>query len=232
MNWFEQCAAVIPCLNEARTIAAIVQAVRLQVRTVIVVDDGSSDATAHLAREAGAIVLSHKAPQGKGASLREGWKHARNLGCAWVLTLDGDGQHLPADIPAFFKSAEAGAAALVIGNRMATPREIPAVRRWVNRWMSSRLSAIAGQDLPDTQCGFRLVCLDALGRIPLSANHYETESEQVLAFATAGERIAFVPITVIYNGEKSKIRPGQDTVRWFRWLAQWKRNKGHPDRQS
>src|SRR5438477_9798330 len=102
MNWPSTCAAIIPCLNEQETIASLVCAVRLHLPTVIVVDDGSVDQTAALAAGAGALVLRHDSSRGKGAALQTGWRHARQQRFQWALTLDGDGQHSPEDIPAFF----------------------------------------------------------------------------------------------------------------------------------
>lgn len=221
MNWTAECAAVVPCLNEARAIGPLVRSIRHHLPVVIVVDDGSTDDTAAEARAAGADVLRHDAPRGKGASLRAGWAEARRRGFQWALALDGDGQHAPEDIPAFFAAAETRGATLVVGNRMGGAEAMPAVRRFVNRWMSARLSRVAGRDFPDSQCGFRLVRLDALGRVPLAATRFEIESEQLLAFAAAGEPIAFVPIRVIYRQERSKIHPLRDTWRWFRWLCRW-----------
>lgn len=121
MNWSECCAAVIPCLNEGSTIGRVVREVRTHLPTVIVVDDGSVDDTGSRARAAGADVMRHAAPQGKGAALCAGFVAARDEGFEWVLCLDGDGQHAAADIPAFLACAERTGAALVVGNRMAQP---------------------------------------------------------------------------------------------------------------
>jgi hypothetical protein len=129
----------------------------------------------------------------------------------------GDGLHLATDIPQFFECAVATRAKLVIGNRMTEPRSMPCLRRFVNRWMSKRLSSRAGTALPDSQCGFRLVNLDAWSQLQLCTSHFEIESELVLAFARAGMRIEFVPIQVIYKNEQSKIHPIRDTIRWFQW---------------
>ena len=218
MDWPAQCAVVIPCLNEAAAIETLVRQVREQLPTVIVVDDGSTDATGEQAARAGAEVLRHDQPQGKGAALQDGLKRARERGFAWAMTLDGDGQHSPEDIPAFLQSATNTGAALVIGNRMADARRMPWLRRQVNRWMSRRLSRLAGQALPDTQCGFRLFKLDAWSQLPIATRHFEIESEMLLAFIGAGHVVEFIPIQVIYKTEQSKIHPWRDTVRWFRWL--------------
>ncbi len=221
VNWATECAAVVPCLNEARAIGALVQGTKQFLPNVIVVDDGSTDETSHQARTAGAEVLRHETPRGKGNSLRAGWELAHQRGFTWALALDGDGQHAPEDIPTFLARAERGDTSLIIGDRMSQQREMPAVRRFVNRWMSRKLSRVARQNFPDSQCGFRLVKLDALARIPMHATHFEIESEQLLAFAAAGDGIAFVPIRVIYRTERSKIHPWRDTLRWFRWLRNW-----------
>ena len=221
-NWPSICTAIIPCLNEAATIRSVVEEVRKLLPTVIVIDDGSTDDTGKLAAEAGALVLRHDQPRGKGAALASGWRHAVSLGFQWALTLDGDGQHSPADIPSFLARAETSGAGLVVGDRMANPKGMPWMRRQVNRWMSRQLTRLAGCTLSDTQCGFRLMNLTAWSKMQIETNHFEAESELLLAFAAAGQNIEFVPIAVIYQDEESKIRPLADTWRWFRWLLRRK----------
>jgi glycosyltransferase involved in cell wall biosynthesis len=217
-NWPKDCAAIIPCLNEAATIGSLVHEVRKVLPTVIVVDDGSGDETGKIAAEAGALVLRHDQPRGKGAALNSGWRHALSLGFQWALALDGDGQHSPADIASFLACAESSGARLVVGDRMANPKGMPWLRRQVNCWMSRQLTRLAGCRLSDTQCGFRLMNLNAWSKMQIETSHFEAESELLLAFAAAGHKIEFVPIAVIYQNEESKIRPLQDTWRWFRWL--------------
>ena len=94
---------------------------------------------------------------------------------------------------------------------------MPRIRRFVNRWMSRRLSKAAGAELPDTQCGFRLMNLDAWSHLPIHCDRFEIESEVLLAFLKAGHRVSFVPIRTLYKSEQSKIHPITDTIRWFRW---------------
>jgi glycosyltransferase involved in cell wall biosynthesis len=217
VNWAEQCAVIIPCLNEAGAIGALIEEARKQVRTIIVVDDGSTDQTARLAAKAGAQVVRHEKSQGKGAALNRGWSEARARDFSWALCMDGDGQHSPEDMGAFLMCAERTGARLIIGNRMANPNGMPWVRRQVNRWMSRRLERLAGCALPDSQCGFRLMNLGAWSKLTLQTRHFEMESELLLAFAEAGHRIEFVPIRVIYKNEASKIHPIRDSARWLRW---------------
>jgi glycosyltransferase involved in cell wall biosynthesis len=222
MNWPVQCAVIIPCLNEGAAIGALVSAIRPQLPQVLVIDDGSTDDTAGVAARAGATVLRHATALGKGAALQTGWKWAHERGFDWALTLDGDGQHSPQDIAKLLNCAENTSAELVVGNRMQAAQNMPGLRRFVNRWMSRRISIRAGRDFPDSQCGFRLIRLDAWAILPIAAAHFEIESEVLLAFARTGRRIEFVPIQVIYKTEQSKIHPLRDTIRWFRW---WEKSK-------
>ena len=217
MDWSSQCAAVIPCSNEAAHIGPIVSAVRKHLPAVIVVDDGSADGTAAQATLAGAEVQSHPFNRGKGAALRTGWRRATERGLRWALTMDGDGQHAPDDIPAFLQCAESTGAALVIGTRMGRSAGMPWLRRQVNRWMTRRLSALAGTALADSQCGFRLVNLEALAATTLATDRFEIESELLLAFIAAGRKVEFVPIQVIYRSSPSRIHPLVDSGRWLRW---------------
>jgi glycosyltransferase involved in cell wall biosynthesis len=220
MDWPAACAAVIPCRNEQATIGPLVRAITERLPTVFVIDDASADDTVPQARNAGAIVLENQAGQGKGAALQTGWTYARKYAFRWAISMDGDGQHSPDDIPAFLECAERQSAALVCGNRMSQASRMPCLRRWVNRWMSRRLSRLTGQCLPDSQCGFRLMDLDDWARLPpLETRHFEIESEVLVLFAQACLPIQFVPIAAVYQDEQSKIHPWNDTLRWLRWYA-------------
>lgn len=219
MNWTADCAAVIPCFNEAAQIHKVVVETRRYVPDIIVVDDGSTDATAGIARDAGAEVLKMTRNCGKGFALRQGWRRAHELGCGWVLLLDGDGQHAAGDIPGFFRHAEKTGAGMVVGNRMGDCGSMPQVRRIANRLMSRVLSGLTHKHLPDSQCGFRLVHLASLMSLQIHANRFEIESSMLVAFLHAGRRVEFIPVQTIYNANKSKIRPVTDSWRWLRWCA-------------
>ncbi|MGH8022922.1 MAG: glycosyltransferase family 2 protein, partial [Limisphaerales bacterium] len=146
-------AALIPCFNEGQTIGIVVSQMRRHVERVIVVDDGSTDQTNAEASAAGAVVLRHGRNFGKGAALKTGLSYLHRLGYEWAFTLDGDGQHDPADAPALRQCARETPALLVVGNRMGHAGAMPGIRRRVNAWMSDKLSQYAGCTLPDTQCG-------------------------------------------------------------------------------
>jgi glycosyltransferase involved in cell wall biosynthesis len=223
MDWRAACAAVIPCLNEEAAIGPLVKAVRCQLPTVFVIDDGSTDATVDQARAAGAMVLNSPAGPGKGAALRTAWQEAYQNHFHWAVAMDGDGQHLPEDIPALLQGAESTGASLICGNRMGQASRMPLLRRWVNLWMSRRLSRLTGQALPDSQCGFRLMDLEKWARLPIRACHFEIESEVLFLFAQAGLPIRFVPIATVYKQEQSKIHAWKDSLRWLRWYRQARR---------
>ena len=226
------CAGVIPCFNEGSSIAPIVNAIRRHLPVVIVVDDGSTDKTPVLARTAGAEVVRHGRNLGKGASLKTGLSRALKHGFEWALTLDGDGQHAPDDLPGFMTCAEETGARLVVGNRMDNAAAIPWLRRLVNGWMSRKISQRAGRHLPDTQCGFRLIHLETWAGLPLKTKHFEVESEMLLAFLAAECRVEFVPIQVIHRKRSSHICPVADTVRWWRWWRKGSPGLRHPGKRE
>jgi glycosyltransferase involved in cell wall biosynthesis len=221
------CAVVIPCFNEGATIAEVVRGVRRMVGRmvgrVIVVDDGSSDDTAAQAEAAGAMVIRHEENRGKGAALRSGLTLALRENHEWAATLDGDGQHAPEDLPKLLAGAEKTGAPLVIGNRMHAAREMSWLRRAVNRWMSERISRRAGRELPDTQSGFRVVHLPTWAALGLSTERFEVESEMLLAFIARGCAVEFVPVRVIPRQGRSRIRPVEDTLRWWKWWREGER---------
>lgn len=217
MNWNEICVAVIPCFNEAGNIGSLLRQIQAFPLKSIVVDDASTDSSVAEATEGGATVLSHAKNSGKGAALITGLTEAWKRGYAWAILLDGDGQHKPEHIPEFWQRAEQTSVALVIGNRMPNAQAIPWLRRRVNIWMSRRISQRAGCFFPDSQCGFRLVNLAIWTKLPIQSQHFEIESEMLIAFVKGGYPVEFIPISVVAAGRKSKIHPITDTIRWFRW---------------
>lgn len=216
-------AAVIPCFNEDRTIGPLVSKLRQCLDLVVAVDDGSADETALRAETAGAMVLHHDRNCGKGAALQTGLSQVHILGCEWAVTLDGDGQHDPADLPALMQCAGQTGASLVIGNRMGNADAMPWLRRYVNRWMSNKLSQYAGRRLPDTQSGFRLIHLQTWADLRLAAQRFEVESEMLMAFLAANHTVEFVPIRTIAAARKSRIHPIADSLRWWKWWRTMKK---------
>jgi glycosyltransferase involved in cell wall biosynthesis len=206
-------AALVPAFNEARTIAAVVEGVRAAVDRVIVVDDGSTDGTGDRARAAGADVVVHAANLGKGHAVRTGLARVFDGAFTHVLLLDADLQHLPQEAPSLLAAAEASGAEVVIGERRFERARMPASRYHANRIGSRVLSWFVGTPVRDTQCGFRVFRVDAVRPLRLRASGYEIETEMLVKVRRRGGRVAAVPITAVYNGQRSKLRPVRDTTR-------------------
>ena len=216
---------VIPAYREQRTIHNVVERVRKYVQPVIVVDDGSPDRTAAEAADAGAVVVRHTLNMGKGVALNTGFNYARQNRFDYLITLDADGQHDPANIPRFIEAYERTGIPVLIGNRMGALSNMPQVRKWTNRYMSWLLSRAMNQYVPDTQCGFRLYRCDVLPFIEAQSARFAAESEILLHIASRGIRMDAVPIAVIYNEEISKISPIHDTFRFFLMLSRYYRSR-------
>jgi glycosyltransferase involved in cell wall biosynthesis len=180
---------------------------------VLVVDDGSSDDTAALAEAAGARVLRQSPNQGKGAALRAGFAAAIAEGAEAVITLDGDGQHDPAEIPAFLGSYARRAIAgvpseLIVGRRSF--RRMPPLRRLANWLGTVALSAAVGHWIHDNQSGYRLVGRRLMAAMDDSAESgFAFEVEMIAVCLREGWPIGWVPVRTIYSGERSHIRPGR-----------------------
>lgn len=209
--------AVIPCLNEARHVGRVVAGARRYLGQVVVVDDGSSDDTTERARAAGAEVLRHSKSEGKGAALVSGLAFAERAGADWALCVDGDGQHEVDDIPGFLHAAATVGAPLIVGNRFAESPRMPWIRRRTNRVMSRLISRLVGHEVPDSQCGFRLIHLRRWRDLGLESRRFEIESEMIVAGYSRGWPIAFVPVRSVYADETSKIDPVRDGWRWIQW---------------
>ena len=197
--------ALIPAYDEGPRIGAVVEAASRHL-PVVVIDDGSHDDTADRARAAGATVLAQLPNAGKGAALRMGFRHALEAGAPAVVTLDADGQHDPAEIPAFLERFAARRAELIIGQRDL--RSMPRVRRLSNTIGGLALAAALGRSVPDNQSGYRLIGRTLMRALLDSEEQgFEFEVEMIARCIALGLPIDSVPIRTIYAGEPSHIRP-------------------------
>jgi glycosyltransferase involved in cell wall biosynthesis len=210
-------ALLIPAYNAAQTIAAVVRKSLWFVppEDIVVIDDASHDDTAAIARSLGITVLAHHSNKGKGAALRTGFEHIVAEGFQGTIVMDADGQHDPRFIPRFFHRAIRGEH-LIIGSRMGRAGRMPFLRRVTNRLTSAILSGLAGQKISDSQSGYRFIHADILRRLRLRTYGYDTESEMLIQAGRLGYRITSLPISTIYENEKSSIKPGRDTLRFVR----------------
>jgi glycosyltransferase involved in cell wall biosynthesis len=183
------------------------------VAAVCVVDDGSTDGTAEAARTAGAEIVVNRGEHGKGAAIRAGLAQVLRGDCTHVLLLDGDLQHLPDEAPLLIAEAQRTDADVVLGERRFERDAMPASRYHANRIGSLVLSRFVGLPIRDTQCGFRLFRIETLRGMRLRARGYDIETEMLVKLTRRGGRVGRVPITAVYAGRRSKLRPVRDTTK-------------------
>ena len=217
-------AAVIPAYLEEKHVGDVVRRTLKQLPNVVVVDDGSNDRTAEEARNAGADVIVHEQNRGKGESIKSGFRYWLDHGSTYVVILDADGQHLPEEIERFLAAAASGIGELLVGTRMNDVRDMPAVRRMVNRYMSRKISRACGQEIPDTQCGFRMVHRSIIPNLLGGTERFDYETEMLILASRAGCRIASVPISTVYSDEVSSIHPVRDTLRFFKLMRRYRKS--------
>ncbi len=218
-------AAVIPAYREKKHIGDVVRRTRDKIDNVLVVDDGSNDKTAERAREAGAEVIVHPQNRGKGEAIKTGLRHFLNRQFDWVFILDADGQHRPEEIDRFLAAAVSAAEPkLILGNRMNDVSSMPLVRRIVNRYMSKKISRVCRQDIPDTQCGFRMLHRQLIPDLLEGADRFEYESEMLIIASRKGFRIDSVSISTVYSDEVSSIHPVRDTLRFFKLMRRYRKS--------
>jgi glycosyltransferase involved in cell wall biosynthesis len=206
--------ALIPAYNLSQTISRVVRQTSEHLSEILVVDDGSQDETARLAKESGAKVLRIARNQGKGWALRCGFKHLLQKPWEGIITLDGDLQHDPVEIPNLIEEHDKSGSQIVIGSRMAETEKMPWIRYWTNRIGVYCISWAVGQPLTDTQSGFRLYGREILETIPLWTTRYDTETEILLKAGLLGMKITYIPIKTIYHDDEensSSFRAFPDT---------------------
>lgn len=209
---------LIPSFNEGKTIGWLVKTVKEDGYDCVVIDDGSQDDTARIAVENGAEVIINEQNLGKGASLRRAFSIVAERNADAIIVMDGDGQHLPCDIPPFIQCYKEKKPGIIVGNRMQKSKGMPFVRWMTNHAMSLIISAMCGQWIPDTQCGFRLIDIKVLKNLRLNTEKFEIESEMLLDAARKGYKIESVSITTVYEGQVSAIHPVKDTLRFFNFI--------------
>jgi glycosyltransferase involved in cell wall biosynthesis len=216
----EKTAAVVPAYNAEPYLPSVIEDISpfIPKRHIIVVDDGSADDTLRVARVAGAVVIQHEVNQGKGAALISGAKKALELGMDYMITLDADGQHDPAEIPQFVEHAAKSGADIIVGNRMDDRKDMPFIRIFANRSTSAFVSLRTGIKIPDSQNGYRMLRTNIFRKIDFVTKRYDTESEILIKTAGLGGKIESIPVQTIYGTEVSSVNPFIDTLRFFRMV--------------
>ena len=217
-------AAVIPACNEATTIRDVAQRTLAQLATVIVVDDGSTDGTSGAVDGLPVILLRNPTNCGKAASLRRGALEAMRRGAHAIVTLDGDAQHCPEDIPLLLDAFRSAPEHMIIGSRLHRRENIPARRFWANRIANYWISRAAGYPIADSQSGFRIYPAALFDRARVRydrAASFVFESEILIDAARLGMRAICVPVNVVYSPRMrpSHFRPVVDIARIVRMVA-------------
>ena len=217
-------AAVIPVYNEAKTIRRVVMACLPEVDHLIVVDDGSEDDSLQQLEGLDIRLLKNPHNMGKAASLINGFKLALELGADAIISLDGDGQHDPAEIPRLLEAASSHPNTLIIAARLKESEEAPKLRRFANRFADFWVSWAAGYQVVDSQSGYRLYPAALLRSVHIDTTRekgFVYESEILIEAANSKFYSRSVSVNTIYrkDGRDSHYRPWTDTWRIVRMIA-------------
>jgi len=214
---------VIPAFSAAETIAELIRRIQgiLPTAGILVVDDGSSDGSGALAREAGADVLTHTNNRGKGEALKTAFAEALRLDADAVIQLDADLQHDPAYLPEFAKQFEESKTDIIIGTRNFNVGGMPWDRHLTNWLTSYAITKMGGVRVEDSQSGYRLLSRRALETVDAPTSNYDYESEYLILAGRAGLTIGSVSISTIYEGQKSSIHKWTDTKRFLRLVRKY-----------
>ncbi len=200
-----KCITLIPAYNEEDAIENVVRCA-LKYSDVLVVDDGSTDNTYDLAKNAGAEVIKHEKNMGKGAAIKSGLKNSLNVNYDVLIVLDGDGQHDPDCIPLFLSCI--GDSELVIGSRFkkGNPENMPVQRKLSNKITTNLIKYATGYKLTDSQSGFRVMSRNAAGLfLDIKYDDYVYESEMIYRASKNNIKINEAPIPCTYGNEKSYV---------------------------
>lgn len=202
---------LIPTYNNERTLADVIDRVLLHTRNIIIVNDGSTDSTAHILEgyQASIEVVTHPKNKGKGCALRNGFKRALELGYEYAITIDSDGQHFPEDLPKLVSRLNDEPNALIIGARNMSQDDVPGGSSFGNRFSNFWFRVETGITLPDTQSGYRVYPIKELAKLKFYCTKFEYEIEVPVRAAWRGIPVISEPVQVTYQ-------QGEDRVSHFR----------------
>jgi|TARA_B110000438_G_scaffold64222_1_gene64772 glycosyltransferase involved in cell wall biosynthesis len=189
----------IPAFNEEKIIGKIVEECLKYSDQVVICDDGSIDKTFEEAELAGAICLKHKKNLGKGAALRSLFDYAKNTNFDIIVTIDGDGQFLPEEIPKLKKPIEDNGVDIVIGNRFSDMSEMPNYRKFGNKVLDKMTNLASELSIEDSQSGYRAYSKKSIEEIKFDMNGFGSDAEILIDAAKKGFRISEEKVKVIYN---------------------------------
>jgi len=220
--------AILPCYNVGNLCVPVIEQTRRFVDTILAVDDGSTDDTPKHLASTGVAILTHKQNAGKGAALISAFifilENPEYQHYDIVLTIDGDGKHKPEEIPRLLEAYAAQPDSVVVGTREVDRPDIQTRRRVGNIISRYFISKACGQQIPDSQSGFRVFSRKLVREIlpRLGPGRYETETAFLILAARAGHKIAAIPISTIYTDEAKRVssfNPFLDTYLIFKVIA-------------
>ena len=203
---------IVPAYNEERFIGSVILKIKQHPVDVLVIDDGSTDRTADIARAAGALVHRHPVNLGKGAALNSGFQQARQHQPDAVAVLDADGQHLPEELPRILAPILTGQADICIGSRyIDDTSNTPGARRFGHKLINLATSVPSGIYVSDSQSGFRAFSARAIELIQFTSDDFTVESEMQFLAQEHGLRVVEVPITIRYTDDAKRpaVRQGR-----------------------
>jgi glycosyltransferase involved in cell wall biosynthesis len=188
--------AIIPAFNEEKNITSVINATKKYVDEVVVIDDGSSDNTSNISKEAD-FILKHAVNMGKGLALKTGIEFALKRNPELLITIDADGQHDPSEIPKLIAKFKEDNADLVIGSR-SRPDNMPLLYRYGNFFIHS-VFRVLFQNIKDTQSGFRIIKPEIYEKIKWQASDYGVEAEMLANAGVHNLKCIESPISTIYQ---------------------------------
>jgi glycosyltransferase involved in cell wall biosynthesis len=225
--------AVIPVFNEEKTIKKIIEDTACLVDSIIVVDDGSTDHTYDIAKATSAKVVRHKTNLGYGASLMEGITLAMQTGAKWIITIDGDGEHYPSDIPLLINKAKAFSADIAIGSRFLMSGyayNMSIIRRISNKISNLLLNLLYRVNVTDSQSGLRVYNRRVFNAITALQTNYLIVTEVIIKAALEGFKIVEIPITSVSKGQKLGHHNLKETISFLLLLLKHYRGPFKPVR--
>jgi glycosyltransferase involved in cell wall biosynthesis len=209
---------IVPTYNNERTLTQVLDDLLVYTEDIILVNDGSTDATSQLLESyrSRLHVLEYHPNKGKGYALKTGFRFAVEKGFRYALTIDSDGQHYTKDLSLFLEEVENHPDALIIGSRPMKTENMPDRNTFANKFSNFWFHLQTGNSLPDTQSGFRVYPLHLMGKMLILTNRYEAELELLVFSAWRGIEVRPLPISVYYapaNEKVSHFRPFQDFTR-------------------
>lgn len=214
----EKYLIAIPAKDAEKTLGKVVSECRRILPHVLVVDDGSSDETGRIAREAGATVVRHEVNRRKGAALKTAFAWALQNGYTAVITLDADGQHLPSEIPKLIAAYESSRGDLIIGSRAHLFEGMVPRRRRANRFSAWAVGFAAGSPaVDDAQSGFRIYRDRLISTVKVASDGFDFENEIIVRAGRGGYKIVMVPIELgfVDGLSTSHYKPVKDTAKIF-----------------